>query len=195
MGADPISAGMGLGASIFGANATSSAAEMQAKSAKEQALYGLQGTREQIAEQGRQFNVNTSVNTALSGARQKAYEDAIKRGEVQMGQGEKGFMSSVDTASPELGQLKQDILSGRSEAINTAGREMQSKLAQGGVRGGQAATLLNRGVGQMGIESQRDINQLMGTEAMQREAEKRAYLAAKAQRGQTATLPNLGVTF
>ena len=165
---------MGMASSAMGAYG-------QEKAADEKRKGDLMMNRENLAENARQFN-ETTAN------RKMAYENALKQGGEQMSAGESGFMSEANTASPELAQMKKDILSGESESLNKAGNEMNANLSAQGVRGGQAATQLKGGLGEMGVYATRDINQMIGSEGMQREAEKRAYLAAKAGRGQTATL-------
>lgn len=120
-------------------------------------------------------------------ALKEAYDAIIQRGQTDFGAGEQGFLQEAGQATPELQQMKQDILSGQAESLGQAGGEMQAQLARTGMRGGQASQALKRGIGQMGIQGQRDINQLIGGEAMQRAAERRAYQSAKAARGQSAT--------
>jgi len=167
---DPISGAIEAGANI-------SAAQTQAEAAQKVAAEQKTMQMEQLREQGREFDIGSKFQMETQAARQKAYENALAAG----GGTEQQFLSASETASPELAQLKSDILAGKSEALGQAGQQMQSSMAQEGVRGGQAATQLRRGVGEMGTQAQRDINQLIGTEGMQRESEKRAYLAALAR--------------
>ncbi len=188
MGADPIS-GMFQGAgTYFGAKA-------QADAARDQAKINQETSREQIKEQGREFDVTSKFQQETEEARKKAYNEAITRAGGQMQEGESAFLDAADTASPELAGIKADILKGNAESINQANAQLEADLAQSGVRGGQAATQLRHNAAQMSEQAQRDINQLIGSEAMQREAEKRAYLAAKAKAGQAGTLPGTGVSF
>jgi hypothetical protein len=94
---------------------------------------------------------------------------------------EKQFLTEANTALPELVQAKQDIQEAATEQQQAANQAMQAQLAQQGVRGGQAATLLNRGTGQLGREALRDINTLGYQEAAGRQGARLDY-------GKTKTL-------
>ena len=134
----------------------------------------------------------TDVNAALARenaeARRRAYEEIVGRGQYQLGQGESAFEQEAAAAPEELTMLKEDILAGNTESLQQGKEELATALAQQGVRGGQAATQLRRGVGEMATGAQRDINQLMGQEAMDRQAQRLAYQKSKALGGQAATL-------
>lgn len=171
----------GAGA-VAAANATGNAMENQAK-------LQLEGSKLGIAEQGREFDTTNTFTQATEAARQKAYAEAIAKGGAQMGEGETSFMNEANTANPEIAQQEADIKSGNAQELQQGSAKMAANLATQGVRGGQAATLLNRGVGMQAIEAQKNINQLKYTDAATRAAELRAYQASKAARGQTATIP------
>ena len=181
MGADP--ATIGAGAAMAGGQAAGQLggsliqAYAQEKAADEAGKKALTMSREQLAEQQRQFNVNN-----------EAFESAKNTGENQFGTGEKDFLTAVNTASPELAQMEADIKAGTTQSMGEARGQIGAALAQQGVRGGQAAANMARQLGTMGIQEQRDINTMKGNEALQRQAELRAYMASKAKTGQTATL-------
>ena len=169
--------------------ATVAAANAQANALENQAQLGLQGTKEQIKESGREFDTTNTFQQATEAARQKAYAEAIAKGSSEMGEGENALTTEANTANPELEQQEKDIASGNAKQLQQGASQMGANLATQGVRGGQAATLLNRGTGEQSIEAQKNINQLKYQDAATRAAELRAYQAAKAARGQTATVP------
>jgi hypothetical protein len=170
------------------------AAQAQAGAMENQATLGLQGTREQIAEQGREFNTTTDYQKQLSDARAKAYQASLSTGGQQMSEGENALTTEANTANPELTQQTADIASGNAQQLQQGAAQMEANLAQQGVRGGQAAGLLNRASGEQAITAQKDVNTMKYTDAAQRAAELRAYQAAKAQKGQAATTPATGVS-
>jgi len=135
-----------------------------------------------LQQQGQQFGQEEAK------ARRAAYEKMLGTGVGQMGAGEQAISQLGIAAPKELQQMKQDILSGSAESLQQGVGQLQAGLAQQGIRGGQAATQLRRGIGEMGIGAQKDINQLLGNEAMQRQAQLMAYQQAKALGGQKATL-------
>jgi len=190
MGLDPVTAsiaGPAIGGLMGGAGNVMGA-QASAKAEEEKAKLGLQGTREQLDEQRNEFKTTSEFEKANQAARQKAYDEAITRGSGQMGSGESELMSSLGTANPEIAQQEADLRYGNAKAIQDTTGQIHANLAAQGVRGGQAATLEGRAVGDMGINAQKDINQLKYQDADTRAAQMRAYLAAKAQRGQAATL-------
>lgn len=73
---------------------------------------------------------------------------------------EQNLLSALNGPSSELDQLKQDIASQNARTMQDSARQMQANLYTSGVRGGQAATLMNRGMGQLARNAQSDINQL-----------------------------------
>jgi hypothetical protein len=132
-------------------------------------------TREQFEEQKR-----------VQRAREEAYGGMLGRaGEFQRA-GEAEFMGEMGAAVPELEQARQDILSGEAEALQRGAGQMRAGFSQMGLRGGQAATQLRRGIGEMGIGAARDINVMALQEAQQRQAMRAAYQRQKAMAGQTA---------
>lgn len=121
-------------------------------------------------------------------AREQAYKDTMARSGTQMSQGEAGFMEAVGSAPESLEQAKQDILTGGAKGLQKASGQMQANLATQGVRGPQAATLLNRGTGEMGQNIQMELNKLGLTDEQDRKKALLAYQAAKAGTAQQANL-------
>ena len=148
-------------------------------------------------EQAREFNASNALQTsqfeqnkALSEARKAAYQNMINAGSTQQQQGENQLMSETSNAPPELLQAEQDIQNRTAEGIQAGQNQMQANLAQQGVRGGQAATQLRRGVGEMAIGGMRDVNQMKADDAARRQSLRAAYLASKASQGGQAALAN-----
>jgi len=163
-------------------------ADAGAKAAEDTANKNVAMSREQIAENKRQFDLGLTEQQKQSEIRKKAYEQAVATGSAQMAQGEQGFMGSINEANPELDTMSNDIANGNARALSQGAGQMSANLATQGVRGGQAATLLNRGTGSQAISAQENINQLKYQDAATRAAQLRAYQAAKSQAGQSASL-------
>ncbi len=170
--ADPIS-GIAQGAGNV------MAAQAQAGALKEQAAQQLKGQEEQLAEQKAEFGTTNEQ-------RQKAYAEAIARGQ----QGEQQLIGESNTPNAMLNQESQDIASRNAQELQQGAGQMSANLAAQGVRGGQAATLMNRGTGQQAISAQQNINQMKFQDEATRKNQLRAYMAAKAG-GQT---PGMGVS-
>jgi len=121
-------------------------------------------------------------------ARQKSYQEMLNRARGFQAGGEQEFMETLSAAPEELGALERDIAAGGTEAMEAARGQIQAGLAQQGVRGGQAATQLRRGVGELGIGAQRDITKLKAEDALRRKAQQAAYQQAKTLAGQQGLL-------
>ena len=147
--------------------------EAQAGAAREAAERSERLGMAQLEEQKRQAKL-----------REEAYKQALEKAGGMAAGGEEMFLSEAGKSPAELEAMRQNILSGEAEALQAGAGQLQAGLAQQGVRGGQAATQLKRGIGEMATTAQRDITGLMGQEAMQRAAEKRAYAQQKAFLGQ-----------
>ena len=136
-----------------------------------------------------QFGKTFADKQAMDAARKQAFEQMQATGGTQMAGGEGQLMSETASGlSPELQQMQQDIAAGTTEGIARGTGEMQAGLAQQGVRGGQAATQLRRGVGEMRTAGMRDVNALAAEDAQRKQAIRAAYLQNKALTGQQATL-------
>ena len=178
--------GEAIGGIAQGAGAIAGA-QAQAGALKEQAAQQLLGTQLNLAEQGREFDVTNGQTQATQAARQKAYAEAIARGQ----QGESQLISESNTPSAQLEQQSADIASGNAKELQQGASQMGANLATQGVRGGQSATLLNRGTGTQAIEAQKNVNTMKYQDEATKKAQLRAYYASKAG-GQT---PGTGVSF
>ena len=86
----------------------------------------------------------------------------------------------LNTPLPELSQMKSDITQQATDAQQNNARQMQTQLAQQGVRGGQAGTLAGRQQGQLNRELNYDVNQLGYNEAQNRQNANINYTGQKA---------------
>lgn len=116
--------------------------------------------------------------------RLKAYNQMLGRAGGLASAGETGFLNEANSMAPEVLQRQQDIMSGQAEDLSNYNQQLQASLAQQGLRGGQAAIQLKRGIGEQAKSASQDINQLLAQDAMQRQAQRMAYQQQKAQIGQ-----------
>jgi hypothetical protein len=107
----------------------------------------------------------------------------IDRSSGIMSDAEARLFSETESELPELGVLRDSILQGATKEQEMARNAMRANLAQSGVRGGQAATLLNRGTGELNQELIKDLNQLSYDEALNRRQTRSNYLGNKASTG------------
>jgi len=120
--------------------------------------------------------------------KERAFQQAIARGEKLSTEGENQFLETANSENPYLKQVGQDIQAGGTEAMQNAQRQMQANLAQQGVRGGKAATLLARGTGDIASQTQRDLTQSQSQDLANKQMQKMAYFQSKAGRGQSGML-------
>lgn len=120
--------------------------------------------------------------------RLKAYNQMIQRADETRQAGEQSFYNNVNTQNPYLDIIGQDIRNNTNDTLNAGRNQLNASLAQQGVRGGQAATQLARGIGNITTDANRDINQMMYGDYNQRNQLKAAYDQAKALAGTNAYL-------
>lgn len=120
--------------------------------------------------------------------RKRAYDEMLGRASETAKAGESALSGLTSTPLAELTQMKQDVLNQNNQALNQGAGQLQSSLAQAGLRGGQAGTQLSRGIGSMTQSANQDINKMIYDEALQRKQLQAAYEAAKAQSGNQAGL-------
>lgn len=89
------------------------------------------------------------------------------------------YLAEANTQLPELVQLNNDILNQGTEAQKANRRQIEAILANQGVRGGQAAILENRALGETTRDLQRDINQNIYNEALNRQNSRLNYYGQK----------------
>lgn len=134
------------------------------------------------AEKGQeeQYGISKSDLEARR-AQEAASREAYKNATAQLGTTQQGLNQMYDTASPELGNLKQNILQNQTENLATGQNALKASLAQSGVRGGQAALALSRNAGDVTRQAQQETGKLISEEALAREKEKRASQQAMQQ--------------
>lgn len=110
-------------------------------------------------------------------ARADKYDDKLQ---AMSDEAEPQYMQEANTQLAEVGQLVKDISDEAAEAQRQNRRQVQAELAQQGVRGGQAAILANRATGELNRDLQRDINQTVYNEALNRQNSRLGYLGQKA---------------
>lgn len=98
----------------------------------------------------------------------------------QFNEAEPQFQYEANTALPELAKLQQDVIDENTEAQRANRRQIEATMARQGVRGGQAAILENRALGEQSRDVQRDINQLAYNEAANRQNARLNYYNQKA---------------
>ena len=98
----------------------------------------------------------------------------------QFSQAEPEFQNEANTQLPELAKLQQDIADANTEAQRANRRQIEATMARQGVRGGQAAILENRALGETSRDMQRDINQLAYDDASNRQNARLNYYQQKA---------------
>lgn len=98
----------------------------------------------------------------------------------QFNEAEPQYQQEANTQLPELQNLIKDIAEQNTETQRGNLRQINANLAQQGVRGGQAAILANRALGQTTREAQRDINNLVYNEAANRQQSRLNYYSDKA---------------
>lgn len=185
-----------IGGSIIGGKANKKAAKQAAAQAaadraENARQFGLSQAleRDQMAQQGSQFGQTLADKQKMDALRREAYQGSLLGGQQQMAGGESQLMGETAAGlSPELQQMQADIQAGTTQDIARGTGEMQAGLAQQGVRGGQAATQLRRGVGEMRAAGQEGVNRMAFEDAQNKKAIRTAYLQNKAATGQRAAL-------
>ena len=90
------------------------------------------------------------------------------------------YLDEANTQLPELQNLINDIATQNTETQRGDLRRINAILAQQGVRGGQAAILANRAMGETSRDTMRDINKLAYDEAANRQNSRLNYFSNKA---------------
>lgn len=152
-------------------------AQSQADTAKSKMEREEQMQRDQMAQSKEMFN-------ATGNAQASAYQDALgnlKSGEagIQAAQGENPFLADVTS----------DIATRNAKELQQGTAQMGTNLAEQGVRGGQGATLLNRGSGEMATNAMNNVTNLKFQDAATKQAQLNAYNQSKALLAQNKAVP------
>ena len=67
------------------------------------------------------------------------------------------------------------VESGATRSMQDTAKQVGANLATSGVRGGQAATLQNRAVGEVGLNAEENIDQLLAQQAAATQAQQAGY--------------------
>lgn len=165
----------GVGGGIAGGYFAKKAAEEQASASR----YGadVQG---RIAK--RQFEAEQALTPLQIQQQQQlaeSYRGAYGQAQEQYGAGEEQLAELFSRSPEELEQLKESIYTGQAKQLQQGAGQLQAGLAQAGVRGGQAATQMRRGIGEMTETAGQNIQDLISQEAMGRAGEQRQYMAGQ----------------
>lgn len=128
------------------------------------------------------------ANEEMYKRRKQAYDEMINRASQTQQAGETAFNDVVNTQNPFLQVIGQDLKNNTNDILNQGRNQMLAGFSQAGLRGGQAATQLARGVGSMAQDANRDYNQMMYGDYNQNRNLKAAYEQAKALTGINAGL-------
>ena len=120
--------------------------------------------------------ITDSMAKALEGRAEK-YDNKLQN---QFNTAEPEFQQEAYTQLPELQNLMNDIATQNTETQRGDLRRINAVLAQQGVRGGQAAILANRALGETSRDTLRDLNKLAYDEAANRQNARLNYYSNKA---------------
>ena len=138
-------------------------------------IQGLSGSSASKAYQNYLNGVIGDMGNQLE-ARAEKYDQKLQN---QFAEAEPQYFNEAYTQLPELQNLIKDIAEQSTETQRGNLRQINANLAMQGVRGGQAAILANRALGQTTRETQRDINNLVYNEALNRQNSRLNYFGDK----------------
>lgn len=165
-----------------------SVANIQAKTAADQLAYTKQVYGEQSSAYKRAYeqaqNAAQQAGTDLNSLYANTQSD-ISGQYSNLGQNlNSGYSNALEQAGKtpdEILQLKKDIETGNAKTLSQGRNELAASLATQGVRGGQAATQMRRGIGEQTEAATENVNQLMGSTANQSKAYQQALLNQQLQ--------------
>ena len=132
--------------------------------------------------------MGSNAEEAAYNRRRKAYDAMIKNANAAQQAGEQAFYNNVNTQNPYLNVIGNDLRTQTNDILNSGRNQLNASLAQQGVRGGQAATQLARGIGNMATTANQNLNQMMYSDYANNKNLKAAYDQAKALAGLNAGL-------
>lgn len=109
----------------------------------------------------------------------QAYDEMMARSKA----GESEFLNANTQTNPALSAYATDLQNLSSQNIGRNQNTINQQLARSGVRGGQAANLYGRQIGELQQSGQRDINKLAYDDFANRNTAKQQYFANKGQSG------------
>lgn len=120
--------------------------------------------------------------------RLQAYNSMIKKANATQTEGEQAINDIVNNTNPYLAIMGQDLKNQTNDVLNAGRNQLNASLSQQGIRGGQAMTQLNRGIGNITNQANQNLNQMMYGDINQNRNLKAAYNQAKALAGLNAGL-------
>lgn len=144
------------------------------------ALSGLLGFGSSLGGNKDIDSLASGLASKMGNALEKRAEKYDQKLQNQFNIAEPQYQEEAYTQLPELQQLIKDIADQTTETQRANLRQINANLAQQGVRGGQAAILANRALGQTTRDAQRDINNLAYNEAANRQNSRLNYYSQKA---------------
>ena len=129
-----------------------------------------------------------NAQEAAYNRRRRAYDSLIKKADDVSQAGEQAFYNNVNTQNPYLNIIGNDLKNNTNDILNSGRNQMLAGMSQAGLRGGQLATQLNRGIGNMATQANQNLNQMMYSDYNNRNNLKAAYDQAKALAGLNAGL-------
>jgi hypothetical protein len=112
---------------------------------------------------------------------------AVRRSTEMAKTGEDQFLGEYAQAPEEMGVARQALMDRQSDTLGQVGGEMDKQLAMSGVRGGRAALIKNRSLGEVAQEGIRDIDLMGYQDALNRRNAKGAFFGQKAATGQAGS--------
>ena len=163
------------------AGASTDVARIQEETSKYGIDTGAQTAAAALAEQAKEseaniaeqkYGVETGAKTAEEQLAQAAseYEQTTGAAAKNLSNATSGVEGANSKAPAELLQEKADIENKTGRTMQKIAGQTGANLATAGVRGGQAAILQNRAVGEAGIEGEENIDELLAQNAAQRQA-------------------------
>lgn len=120
--------------------------------------------------------------------RKRAYDNLIKKADDTQQTGEQAFYDVVNNPNQYLGTMQKQLNDNTNKSLNMYRNQLLAGLSQQGLRGGQAMTQLNRGLGNVANQANQDLNTMLYNDANQNRQLKMAYEQAKALAGLNAGL-------
>lgn len=109
----------------------------------------------------------------------KAYQEMMGRSK----EGEGQFLGALNEPNPAMSAYAKDIQDMGQQNIGRQQNIINQQLGRAGVKGGQAANLYGRQIGELQQGGQRDINKMAYEDAQNKANQKSQYFANKGQSG------------
>lgn len=171
----------GMAGGVLGGVAQGYGTKKAAESQSAASRYGTDVSAQTAAKQLEaekalnQYNLTSQQNLA------NAYRSAYQGAQNQYNTGETNLSNLYSKSPEELETLKQQILTGQSKELQQGTGQLNAALASSGVRGGQAATQLRRGIGEMTQNASENLQNITANDALERAKEQRGYTAQQQQ--------------